>query len=221
MNRESKLGVFGGTFNPIHVGHLRAAEQVLENLQLDAMVFVPSAHPPHKVHEEHDPVAPARTRLEWVRAAIQPHPRFRVDTIELDRGGASYTVDTLREISRRITPATPVFSIGCDAFEEVCSWREPQALFALAHFAVTTRPPVDTGHLEQWLPKCIRDDVVLSDDGRSACHRTAGTWIRSVEISGLNVSASEVRERLRNGQPVNHLLPAEIREAVVQSGVYR
>jgi len=114
-----------------------------------------------------------------------------------------------------------VFSIGCDAFEEVCSWREPRELFTLAHFAVTTRPPVERGRLEQWLPACIRGDVVLAEDGRSACHRTAETWIRAIEISAIDVSASEVRRRLRCGQPVNHLLPAEILATVEQSGVYR
>jgi len=218
--QSAGLGILGGTFNPIHLGHLRAAEEVAEQLGLERVVFVPSARPPHKTAREQDPIAPAELRLAWVRAAIAANPRFEVDDLEIQRGGPSYSIDTLKAIGARVAPALPVFVIGCDAFLEIGTWREPQALFGLAHFAVTTRPPTSRGSLAHWLPKCVRDDVELASDGLSGRVRGSGTWVRLLEICALEVSASEIRERLRQGLSVRYLLPEAVHERVVQSGVY-
>jgi nicotinate-nucleotide adenylyltransferase len=220
MNRPPLVGVFGGTFNPIHVAHLRAAEEVAEQLGLAKVIFVPSAAPPHKAGAPGDPLAPADLRLAWARLAVAGNPHFEVDPIEVERGGPSYSVDTLRALAKRTAPEPPVFVVGCDAFAEMGSWREPRALFALAHFAVMTRPPASGARLSDWLPKCVADDVDLAADGRSGRHRRAGTWLRQIEISGLDVSASDLRRRLREGRSVRYLLPEPVREAVIGSGVY-
>ena len=143
------VGLFGGTFNPVHWGHLRAAEEVAERLELERVLFVPSASPPHKPGAG---VAPASRRLAWVRDAVADNPRFAVDPLEVERGGRSYSVDTLREIGAKLAPERPVFVIGCDAFAEIDAWREPEQLFALAHFAVMTRPRTDGSTLRDWLP---------------------------------------------------------------------
>ena len=209
-------GVFGGTFNPIHIGHLRAAEEVAEALELAKVLFVPSAEPPHK--EEHA-LAPAALRLEWVRAAVEGNPRFEVDPLEVERGGASYSVDTLRVLGERLAPERPAFIIGHDAFVEIGSWREPQALFDLANFAVMTRPPAVAGRLADWLPRVAARCFELGDDG-VARHREAGTWVRLVEIPALDISASDIRARLREGRSVRYLVPEAIRRAVLESGVY-
>jgi len=214
------LGVFGGTFNPIHVGHLRAAEEVAEQLGLSRVVFVPSARPPHKDDDDGDPIAPAELRLAWARAATADNPLFEVDDLELERGGRSWTVDTLRTIGARIAPELPVFMIGCDAFVEMGAWREPESLFTLADFAVTTRPPVARGSLADWLPRCVRDEIELAPDGLSGRHRTAGTQVRLLEIPALDVSASDIRRRLRQGRSVRYLLPEPVRNAVEESGVF-
>lgn len=214
------VGIFGGTFNPIHVGHLRAAEEVLEALGLEKMIFVPSAEPPHKSAHADDPIAPARERLAWVRAATGDNAGFAVDALEIERGGPSYAVDTLRVLSERLAPRRPTFVIGHDAFVEVGSWREPERLFELAHFAVITRPPVRRGSLADWLPKCVRDEFELAADGLSGVHRSAGTWIRLLEIAALDVSASDIRARVRAGRTVRYLLPEPARKAVLDSGAY-
>ncbi len=216
----ARVGIFGGTFSPIHVGHLRAAEEVVECLSLSRLVFVPSAQPPHKVARAGDPLAPASERLAWLRAATSGNPRFEVDALEVERGGASYTVETLRAIGCGIAPERPVFVIGHDAFVELDSWREPEVLFELAHFAVLTRPPVTTGVLADWLPRCVRDDVELAADGSSGRHRKTGSWLRLLTIPGLDVSASDIRARLRDGRSVRYLLPEPVRAAVEQSGVF-
>lgn len=220
MTQGRRLGVFGGTFNPIHVGHLRAGEEVAEALELTRLLFVPSAEPPHKSARGGDPLAPAELRLAWVRAAVADNPLFAVDALEVERGGASYTVDTLRAVGARTAPERPVFLIGQDAFAELDSWREPETVLRLAHFAVMTRPPALHGDLANWLPKALRDEVELARDGRSGHLREAGTWIRQIQISALDVSASDIRARLRAGRSVRYLIPEAARRAVEQSGVF-
>ena len=214
------VGIFGGTFNPIHVGHLRAAEEVLEALGLERMLFVPAAEPPHKSAREEDPIAPAPERLAWLRAAVEGNTSFAVDDLEIQRGGRSYAVDTLSVLAERLAPERPVFLIGHDAFVEVGSWREPERLFELAHWAVFTRPPVSGGSLADWLPKRVLDDIELAADGLSGAHRRAHTWIRLLEIPALEVSASEIRARVRAGRSVRYLLPEAVRKAVLESGAY-
>lgn len=216
----AQVGLFGGTFNPIHIGHLRAAEEVGEALGLERIVFVPSAQPPHKLPDRSDVLAPASLRLAWVKAAIASNPRFAVDPLELERKGPSYSVDTLRTFAARLEPARCVFVIGQDAFVELASWREPAALLELAHFAVTTRPPSRKGSLKDWMPPSLASQVELAADGLSGRHRSAQTWIRAVEITPLDISSSGIRARIRAGRSVRYLLPDGIHDAVVQSRVY-
>ena len=211
------VGIFGGTFDPIHWGHLRAAEEVAEQLELERVLFVPSASPPHKPHAG---IAAAELRLTWVRNAIADNPRFAVDPLEIERGGHSYSIETLRQIGARLAPELPVFLIGCDAFAEIAEWREPDALLRLAHFAVMTRPPATSGTLRDWLPQPLAGSIELAPDGRSGRHREAGTEVRLVEISALDISSSDVRRRLREGRSVRYLLPETIRDDVENSGVY-
>jgi len=220
MSAGERVGIFGGTFNPIHLGHLRAAEEVREQLDLSRMLFVPSAEPPHKPGTSLDPIAPAEERLAWVRAAVADNDALHVDDLEIARGGASYSIDTVRTIAQRTAPEPPVFVIGCDAFALLSTWREPQALLSLANFAVMTRPPVSRGALEDWLPDCARDAFQLDPSGQLARHREAPTWIRAVEIRALDISSSDVRERIRKGRSIRYLVPEAVREALVASDVY-
>lgn len=219
MSRAA-TGVLGGTFNPVHLGHLRAAEEVAEALGLARVLLVPSSRPPHKRAAAGDPIAPAPLRLAWVRAAVADNPRLEADALEVERGGASFLVDTLRDLGRRLAPEKPVFLLGSDAFQEIETWRDPDALLALAHFAVMTRPPRRRESLREWLPASLAGALALDADGRSGRHRSAGTWIRLVEITALDISASDVRRRLREGRSVRYLLPEAVRCAVEESGAY-
>jgi nicotinate-nucleotide adenylyltransferase len=220
MTRGAKLGILGGTFNPIHCGHLRAAEEVREALELERVILVPSATPPHKRGLEGDPIAPAAQRLAWVQAAVAGNPGLAADGMEVERGGRSYSIDTVRAIGTRTAPELPVFAIGWEAFAELGSWREPEALLRLANFAVMTRPPLSHGSLADWLPKCARDEFLLAPDGLSARHRQAASWIRLVEVTALDISSSGIRERLRLGRSIRYLVPESVRGAIEDSGVY-
>ena len=215
-----RVGLFGGTFNPIHLGHLRAAEEAREALGLERVIFVPSADPPLK-RGGTERLAPARERLSWVERAIAGNPAFAVDALELDREGPSYSVDTLRVFGERLAPERPVFVIGSDAFAELGLWREPKALLALAHFAVLTRPPHARGaSLAESIPLELAAELVLAPDGQEARHRTAGTWLRLVPISALEISSTDVRRRLSEGRSVRYLLPDPVLDEISQSGAY-
>ena len=216
----ARTGLFGGTFNPIHVAHLRAAEDVADALGLSRVVFVPSATPPHKPPRPGDVMAPPADRLAWVRLAIEGNPRFAADDIEVARGGPSYTVETLRTYRQRLATEVPVFLIGEDALAEVDTWKEPDALLGLAHFAVMTRPPALHRSLSDILPHAQGAPFTFAADGLSARHTETGTWLRQICVTALDVSASDVRARLRTGRSVRYLIPEPVRTAVLDSGVY-
>jgi len=231
--RTGGVGIYGGTFNPIHLGHLRAAEEVASALELERVLFVPSARPPHKqqpsagsehpgghLYDPADTIASAELRMRWVEAAIAGHPLFQADPIEVNREGPSYLVDTLTALGQQVAPAKPVFILGRDAFQDMGNWREPRKLFTLADFAVTSRPPHDGGGLREWLPDCVRDDFELAADGHSGSHRSAGTQLRWVPITDLDISATELRRALRDGRSIRYLVPESIRDAIESSGVY-
>lgn len=216
---DGRTGVLGGTFNPVHIGHLCAAEAAAEALGLERVLFVPCADPPHKSHANDDALAPAKARLGWLRAAVEDNPRFAVDSLEIDREGVSYSVDTLRALGERLAPARPVFLIGEDAFRLIGSWRQPREVFRLAHLAVMTRPPREPGRLADWIPEDARADLEPAPDGESARHRE-GTWLRRVAIPALDVSSSDIRARIREGRSVRYLLPEAVRQEVLASGAY-
>jgi nicotinate-nucleotide adenylyltransferase len=215
----TRIGILGGTFNPIHVGHLRAAEEVGEALGLELVLLVPSAHPPHKSSCDDDPLAPAPRRLAWVETACADNPRLAACDVEIERGGASYTIDTLRALAERAAPDRPVFVIGADAFAEVGTWREPKQLFALADFAVMTRPGTP-GRLADWIPDTLRAEFTLDAEGRAARHRATGARLVVVAISALEVSSSEIRARVRSGRSIRYLVPEAVRRDIEESGVY-
>jgi nicotinate-nucleotide adenylyltransferase len=210
-------GIFGGTFNPIHVGHLRAAEDAREQLQLERVIFVPSASPPHKEDGggEHS-IAPAAARARWVDAAIAGHAQFEISRVELERRGPSYTVDTLEGFCRTDPATRPVFLIGHDAFCELDTWHEPERLFELAHFAVLVRPPASRRPLLEWIPKTLATNLRFSADGCVAVHPSGGET-QAVEIAGLEVSSTELRRRLHDGRSIRYLVPESVRAEMEQT----
>jgi len=221
-NRASapRVGLFGGTFNPIHLGHLRAAEEVREALALERVLFIPSRNPPHKHQDARDPIASAEQRLEWVEQSIAGHEDFRIDRAEIDREGPSFLVDTLTEIRDREKHERPVFIVGEDAFAEMGDWREPEALFALVDFAVMTRPPGGLEHLADRIPEIVRSSFEFIEGGRRACHKEAGTWIDLVTITALDISSSRIREACRAGRSIRYLVPEPVRLSIETSGCY-
>jgi len=219
---QGRTAIFGGTFDPIHVGHLRAAEEAREALGLGRILFVPSAIPPHKRGGRgEDPIAPTTQRLDWIRTAIADQPQFEVDPIELSRGGPSYTVDTLAYFQQSLAPVRPMLILGWDAFADIGSWRKPERVFELADLVVLTRPPLSPTRFADHLPALLRGRAVLDAAQTLAYPDWTQTWVQLVPITALEISSSEIRRRLRAGRSVRYLLPDSIYPAVVASDAYR
>ena len=211
-----RIGVYGGTFDPIHVAHLRCAEEAREQLGLDEILFVPAADPPHKRRR----ITPAAHRLAMVRLAIAGNPAFRVSTIEIDRDGRSYTVDTLRALRATFrAPTALTLLIGADAFRELDTWKDYATLFTLADLAVWSRPPDVICRPRALLPVAARGEFCYGRDQNTLRHRT-GNRIRFLTVTALDVSASAIRLRLRRGQSVRYLVPASVGHYVSRHRLY-
>jgi nicotinate-nucleotide adenylyltransferase len=209
-----RVGIFGGTFNPIHVAHLRSAEEVREAQRLDRVLFIPSATPPHK--RNHGLVS-AEHRLAMVRLAIAGNPYFAVSTIEIDRPGRSYSVDTLRALRARMPGVSFAFIMGLDAFREIDTWKEYDRVFELADLVVTSRPPLGEPELRRALPVAVRARVCYR--GGQLEHRT-GNRIIFQPVSDLDISASAIRQRCRRGFSIRYLVPAAVERYITRHGLY-
>lgn len=188
-----RIGVFGGTFDPPHIGHLIVAGDVHARLGLDRVLFVPSAVPPHKIARVR---ASADLRARMVRAATGGDPRFEVDELELRRDGPSYTVDTLRELRDRFRGAELFFLIGMDALRDFPTWRAPDEILRMAQLAVLARA----------------GDEELPEVG-------SGTVL--VPVTRIDLSATEIRRRIAAGESIRHLVSEPVREIIAREGLYR
>lgn len=213
-----RLGIFGGTFDPVHVAHLRCAEEARETLALDRVLFIPAAAPPHKRHR---PVAPAAHRLAMLRLAVAGNRAFRVSAMELERSGASYSVDTLRQL-RADLPATMdlVFLLGLDAFREIHTWKEHRALFGLTDFAVFARPGYQLPSIRALLPVATRKDFCYGRNRQTLKHKS-GSQVRFLDLTALDISASAIRERIRRTQSIRYLVPLPVERYIARHRLYR
>jgi nicotinate-nucleotide adenylyltransferase len=215
-----RIGIYGGTFNPVHRGHLKAAREVAIALELDHVIFVPSANPPHKTDVSNDPIAPAADRIRWVELAVEDIADFEVDGLELERAGASYSFDTLTQLTQELAPARLFFILGHDAFIEMGTWRAPDKILEMVDVVVMSRPPMAPGALGEWLPEFARDLVDIAADGKSAKNRNSNTSILVLDIDALMVSASEIRQRVKAGDSISEQVPEAALDEIVSSGHY-
>ncbi|MCD6334205.1 MAG: nicotinate-nucleotide adenylyltransferase [Candidatus Latescibacteria bacterium] len=195
MNKR-KIGIFGGTFDPIHLGHLITAQEVRITHGLKKVIFVPSADPPHKARR---PLTRAGDRLRMAALAIEGDPRFELSSIELERPGKSYTVDTLRQMRESFGPEVELcFIIGTDNVPEIRTWKEPERIFDLAEVIVATRPGFDPHEM-------------------NAPFAERMTFIPTPEIA---ISSTEIRQRVKRGQPIRYWVPKEVERYVEEKRLY-
>ncbi|MFM6980711.1 MAG: nicotinate-nucleotide adenylyltransferase [Micrococcales bacterium] len=188
----AKLAVFGGTFDPIHNGHLVAAREVVNKLHLEKLLFVPTGDSYQK-----DSNTSALHRAQMVRLAIQGNSNFEIDLSDVNRTGPTYTIDTLREIKTKYPSDDLFFVLGSDAFAGIETWKNYRELFDLAIFVIVTRP-----NFAVQVPTELRHRVML------------------LEIDALNLSSTEVRTRLANHQDVNALLPDKVANYIEVNNLY-
>ena len=227
-----RIGIFGGTFNPIHLGHLRCAEEIRQICDLAHIYFVPSARPPHK--EAKDIVAPLH-RLRMVEQAVADHPCFSASAIELERAGLSYSVDTIRSFLSIFQTATQTtdlatqqapnlaFIIGLDAFLEIETWKEYHAIPELCDLIVTSRPGVSvpfSSSSESLLPIDFQSVFCYGPEVRMYTHPSQHTLVLR-EITGLDISSSAIRREIRHGHSVRYLVHPAVDAYIAEHALYQ
>lgn len=190
-----RLGIMGGTFDPIHVGHLVAASEAGFLLGLDEVLFVPTGHPWQKGHRQ---VTSATHRVTMCMRAIADNPRFTVSRVDVSRPGPTYTVDTLRDLAAAYPGAQLAFITGADALRGILTWRHADEVLRRAQLVGVTRP----GH-------------VLADPGVGADRVTL------IDVPALAISSTDIRDRVRRGAPIDYLVPVTVAEYIAQQGLYR
>ena len=211
-----KIGILGGTFDPIHFGHLRTAEEICQELNLEKVYLIPSASPPHKTNA---PIESFQHRLNMVRIAVQDTPLLEALDLEGKRPGLSYSIETLQEIHGMFDPAPELFFIlGTDAFLEIETWKEYRKLFDYAHFVVIQR----AGHEEEkFTPflKRIREDLGTTGDP-DVYTTSSGMTIMIMTSTFLEISSTRIRQMVLRGKSVRFLLPETVREYIMQNRLY-
>lgn len=196
-----RAGIFGGTFDPVHQGHLVIAEQVTEELGLGRVVFVPGGIPPHKDPESVS--ASAADRLEMVQKAVAGNERFTVDALEIEAGRKIYSVETVRILKEREPQTEWYFISGADEVANLFNWKAPDELLADAYMVAATRPGYELSELDH-----LKDEL---ENGRG---------IVPVECTRVDISATEIRERARWGKSIRYLVPEEVYGIVHERGLY-
>ena len=218
-----KIGLFGGTFNPMHRCHLVIAAQVRDRLHLDRIIFIPSGDPPHKPTAS---VAAASHRLEMVRRAIAGDPTLAVSDIEVTRPTKSFSIETVRRLQQDLPRDTFFFIVGLDAFLDFPTWRQPMELLRLCHFVVVSRPGRSFQSLAGMpvLPPLSREALIDLDDGTvTALPVTVpdGPGLTLLHLSPCHASASDIRHRVRTHGPLSKLLPASVESYIIEAKLYQ
>jgi nicotinate-nucleotide adenylyltransferase len=193
VTRTPRIGVMGGTFDPIHHGHLVAASEVAQSFGLDEVIFVPTGEPWHK-----SDVSPSEHRYLMTVIATASNPRFTVSRVDIDRAGPTYTIDTLHELKRQRPDAELFFITGADAIAQILSWRDHDELWDLAHFVAVSRPGHD-----------LSTAGLPTDD------------VSQLEIPALAISSTDCRDRVQHGNPVWYLVPDGVVQYIAKHHLYR
>ena len=191
-----KTGILGGTFDPIHIGHLLVARDAMDALGLDRVVFVPAAAPPHKADR---PTAPAASRLAMVHLAVRDDPDFSISEVEFRRSGPSFSIDTIGELERELPGNDLYFLIGEDNLGEIWSWKEPEALFRRCRVVVIGRLGSDRLTISPDLPGPVT----------------------TLDIQRIRLSSSEIREKVKEGRSIRYLVPPEVERYIYEHRLYR
>ncbi len=207
-----RIGLFGGTFNPVHVAHLRAAEEAREACALDTVEFVLAADPPHKSGAQLAPIAHRRRMLEL---ALAGNAAFALNTSEVERPGRSYSIDTILAAQARSPEARFTFVLGADAFAEIESWKRFDEIFARCDVCVLSRP----GNVVERPPIAI-EKAFCYDSRRRVYAHASGNALTFVSITPLMISASDIRQRCADGRSIRYLVPPEIEDYLHTHGLY-
>jgi nicotinate-nucleotide adenylyltransferase len=212
-----RIGILGGTFNPVHIAHLRIAEEVRERFELSRVLFVPAATPPHK------PLAgdlPFALRQQMVKLAIAGNPFFTVSDIEGKREGKSYSIDTIHALRVKYPDDELFFVIGSDSFLDIGTWRRYEAIFALCNIVVVERPAAVVLSICSSLPLDVLHDFSYYEGEKRLAHRS-GHSVYYIKGVPLDISSSTIRRLVQLGQSISYLVPEEVEHFIKEHRLYR
>jgi nicotinate-nucleotide adenylyltransferase len=218
------IGLFGGTYNPVHIGHLRAALEVREGFELDEVIMIPAALPPHKIPGE---VADAADRLHMLNQALEDTPGLRISDVELKRSGPSYTIDTVAHFKHSLPDQSRIYLImGMDAFLEIDTWKSYDELLLQIPFIIINRPKSgnaakDPGWkiMETFLASKISRDYVFSESRR--CYRARNKQpIYIFEVTRLDISSTRIRNLINQGRSIDYFVPPKVADFINSKGLY-
>ncbi len=215
-----RIGLIGGSFDPVHSGHLRAAEEISEKLELDEVVFIPTLVSPHKSSET---MASSSHRLNMLNISVKGNPRFRVSDMELRREPPSYTIDTLRSLKQSGPENGYYFIMGCELFMEIDTWKDFAELFNYSSFVVFRRPGYDLADSTGPIPLALENDFrySYSDRGMDVFAHKSSNELFFVDIAGIRVSSTEIRNLARHGSSLRYLVASEVEEYIAENGLYQ
>lgn len=213
-----KLGIFGGTFNPIHIGHLRAAEEVRQKANLDKILFIPSGNPPLKTQG----ILPCHIRFKMVQLAIQGNKDFDVSDIEINDTVKSFSVLTIQKLTK-IYNSQMFFILGIDSFLEVPLWYEPEKLLSITDFIIMTRPNISLENLynSEYISEIIRDKPSDSEEILFMIRLKTGRTAMIIDISQLDVSSTKIRNLIASDKSIRYLVPEEVYNFITHGSLYK
>ena len=211
-----KIGILGGTFNPIHNAHLRIAEEVRDLFQLDRVVFIPAATPPHKPQVGELSFA---SRLEMVRLAVADNPCFEVSDMEAVRGGRSYSVDTLLQLRSERPEDELFFIVGADSFNDIATWHKYTEIFTLCNVVSVQRPGSTITSLTKALPVAITGEFCY-DSAAKRLNHSSGHSVYALDGVLLDISSSHIRQLVKAGRSIRYLLPEAVEHYIKEQGLY-
>ena len=213
-----RIAVLGGTFNPIHLGHLRVAEEAREAFGLDRVVFMPANIPPHKADPD---LAPARLRLDMVRLAIEGNPAFEASSMEIERGGRSFTIDTVRALMADGPDGLKVsLIIGSDSFNDITTWREYEELMRLVSLIIVSSREYPVKNPAEALPVELARKFWYDSTSGSYVNPEGNTF-SYLDATLLDISSSDIRRRISEGRSARYLLPESVIGFIGRHGLYR
>ncbi len=202
---KKRLGIFGGTFNPIHLGHLIVARETMENLKLDKIIFILSNIPPHKNSNE---IASSKDRLTMLELAIKGYKNFTYSTIELERDGKSYTVETLKELHEKFNDTDLFFIIGADNLKDIKHWKDPKGILDLSNIIVLGRP-----NYEKYFENPQKYFPFISED-------EFNKKVKIINVSKIAISSTDIRQRIHENRKINYLVPEKVNAYILKNKLY-
>ena len=212
MTNKNPIGLFGGTFDPIHKGHIKIAEELVDGLKLHAMHFIPNKQPMYR----HKPMASAKDRLAMVRIATAKNPDFIVNDIEINRSGPTYTIDTITNIRKQIPEQPLCLILGKDAFTKMNTWRDWSDVPALIHLVIINRPGVPLPD-EAWIKTLLQQRQICDIQ---KLRSKPGGYILQYEIEPMTISATDIRKKIKAGKDVSDEVAPEVLRYIEQHHLY-